>query len=100
VLTFAAHVAGAWAFGGGFFVEVNALPFVQLIEAAFDSAAMKEPLLAAVVANEAKTSVTNESLDRAARHPSLLGRACPGNGYQFSFHLNVLFFMGIYRRAA
>ena len=36
-----------------------------------------ETLLAAGVANEAKPPVPNESLDRTARHPSLLERACP-----------------------
>src|SRR6266542_3071461 len=35
---------------------------------------MKEPLLSAVVANESEPSVTNESLDSTARHPSLLER--------------------------
>src|SRR5262245_57267570 len=35
---------------------------------------MKEPLLAAIVANEPEPPVPNESFDRAARHPSLLGQ--------------------------
>src|SRR5262245_64909465 len=35
---------------------------------------MKEPLLAAIVANEPEPSVPNESFDRAGRHPSLLGQ--------------------------
>jgi hypothetical protein len=34
---------------------------------------MKEPLLAAVVSNEAEPSVSDESLDRAAWHSRLLG---------------------------
>ncbi len=51
---------------------------------------MKEPLLAAVVANEPKTSVTNESLNRTARPPSLLGHTCPrGREYQISFQPDI-----------
>src|SRR5580765_6642017 len=46
---------------------------------------MKEPLLAAVVANESESSVPNESFDRAAWHSSLLGRACPRIDNQVSF---------------
>ena len=53
----------------------DALAFIQLVEAALHRAAVKEPLLPAIVANEPKSPVPNESLDRAARHPSLLGRA-------------------------
>jgi hypothetical protein len=54
---------------------------------------MKEPLLAAVVANESKTSVTNESLNRTARHPSLLGHTCPrGREYQISFQQDILLY--------
>jgi hypothetical protein len=51
---------------------------------------MKEPFLAALIANESEPSVANESFDRAARHPSLLGRACPGSDYQYPFqYLNL-----------
>src|SRR4029453_5558592 len=54
---------------------------------------MKEPLLAAVVANEPKTSVTNESLNRTARHPSLLGHTCPrSREYQISFQPDILMY--------
>src|SRR6185436_18807867 len=55
-------------------IEADALTFVELVEAALDRTSMKEPLLAAMVANEPETSVPNESFDRAARHPSLLGQ--------------------------
>src|SRR3954453_14980050 len=34
---------------------------------------MKEPLLSAVITNESEPPVANETLDRATRHPSLLG---------------------------
>jgi hypothetical protein len=50
---------------------------------------MKEPLLSAVVPNEAEPSVSNESLDRAAWHSRLLGHiGAAGDKYQYSFHLN------------
>ena len=39
---------------------------------------MEEPLLAAVVTNEAEPSVANESFDRAAWHSSLLGAVAQG----------------------
>jgi hypothetical protein len=62
------------------------LAFVQLIEAALHGAAVKEPLLAAVVADEPETPVSNEPLDRAACHARRsLGAKCPGANYQFSF---------------
>src|SRR6202008_335585 len=60
-----------------FLLEVNALAFVELIEAALHRAPMEEPLLPAVVADEAEAPVPNEPLDRAGRHPSLLGRTAP-----------------------
>jgi hypothetical protein len=54
---------------------------------------MKEPLLAAVVANEPKTSVSNESFNRTARHPGLLGHTCPrGHEYQISFQEDILMY--------
>jgi hypothetical protein len=68
----AANVAGTWPFGRRLFLEADALAFIQLIEAALHRAPMKKPLLSPVVADETETPVTNESLDRAARHPSLL----------------------------
>src|SRR5580765_292217 len=63
---FAANVAGARPFGRRLFFELDALAFIQLIEAALHRAPVKEPLLTAVVANEPKSPVPNESLDRAA----------------------------------
>src|ERR1700678_380652 len=72
-LAFAANVPGPWPLGRRFFVEVDALAFGQFFEAALHRTAVKEPLLAAVVADEAKSPVTNESLDRTARHRISLG---------------------------
>jgi hypothetical protein len=71
---------------------VDALAFVQLIEAALHGTSMKEPLLSAVVANEPKSPVPNESLDSAGRHPSLLGRAqCPKKSrFQYSFQQSLV----------
>src|SRR5437660_1847261 len=69
---FAANVRRPRSLGRRLFLEAHALAFVQLIEAALHRAPMKKPLLSAIVANEPETPVTNESLDRAARHPSLL----------------------------
>src|SRR5215213_9201044 len=74
---FAADVAGARPLGRRLFFEADALAFIQLVEAAADRTAMKEPLLAALVANESESAVPYESLDRPGRHPSLLGRVCP-----------------------
>src|SRR5205085_3100027 len=73
-------VARAWPLGRRLLVERHALAFVQLVEAALHGTPMKEPLLSAVVANESETPVPNESLDRAAWHSSLLGRACVPKG--------------------
>src|SRR5207237_4206065 len=72
---FGANVAGARSLGRGLFVEVDALAFIQLIEAALHRAAVKEPLLPAVVSNEAEAAIPYESLDGATRHPSLLEHA-------------------------
>ena len=71
---FAANVPGAWSLRRRFFLEVDPLPFIELVEASLDRTAMKEPFLPAIVANETESPVTNESLDCAARHPSLLER--------------------------
>jgi hypothetical protein len=70
---FAANITGARTFRRWLFIETDTLAFVELVEAALDRTAMKEPLLPAVVANEPEPSVANESFDSAARHPSLLG---------------------------
>jgi hypothetical protein len=89
-LPFGANVSGARALRGRLFVKVDALSFVELVEAALHRTPMEEPLLAAVVANEPEPSVPNESLDGAGRHPSLLGheRVPEGSRNQYSFHLN------------
>jgi hypothetical protein len=73
-LAVAANVAGSRPFGRWFFFEVDALAFIQLVEAALHRAAMKKPLLSAIVAYKAEPAVANKSLDGATRHPSLLGR--------------------------
>ena len=54
-LAFAANVAGARPFGRRLLFEADALTFVQLVEAALHRASVKEPLLAAIVANEPET---------------------------------------------
>ena len=74
-LAVAANVAGARPFGRRLFFEIDALAFIQLVEATLHGTAMEKPLLAAIIADETKPSVANESLDRATRHPSLLGCA-------------------------
>src|SRR5262249_26463069 len=74
-LAFAANVAGARPFRRGLFFEVDALAFIQLVEASLHRATVEEPLLPAIVANEPEPTITHESLDSAARHPSLLGHA-------------------------
>src|SRR5262245_36596626 len=76
-LAFGADVSGPRPLRGRLFVKVDALAFVQLVEAALHGTAMKEPLLPAVVANEPEAPVADESFDSAGRHPSLLGRAAP-----------------------
>src|SRR5262249_43305332 len=94
---FAADVPCAGPFRRRLFFKADALAFVQLVEAALNRTAVKEPFLAAVVANESESSVAHESLDRTARHPSLLGRACPGLGYQVSFQYRCGVFAGFLR---
>jgi hypothetical protein len=65
-------VASARSLSRGLLFEVDALALIQLVEASLHRAAVKEPLLAAVVTNEPEPTITNESFDSAARHPSLL----------------------------
>src|SRR5688572_33460604 len=65
---FRTHVARARAFRRRFFVEGNALPFSKLIEAALHTAAMEEPLLSSIIADEAEAAISYESFDRALRH--------------------------------
>src|SRR5437762_3567849 len=73
----AVNVAGARPFGRGLLVKVDALAFIQLVEASLDGATVEEPLLTAFIANKPEPPVTNKSLDSTVRHPRLLGRACP-----------------------
>src|SRR5690349_8935370 len=68
---FATDVPRARALGGRLLLEADPLAFIELIETALDGAAMEEPLLAAVVANEPETPIPNESLDRSCRHPNV-----------------------------
>src|SRR5712664_1554210 len=74
-LAVAANVAGARPFGRRLFFEIDALALIQLVEATLHGAAMKKPLLPAIVADEPEPSIANESLDGTTRHPSLLERA-------------------------
>jgi hypothetical protein len=85
-LAVAANVAGARPFGRRLFFEIDALAFIQLVEATLHGAAMEKPLLPAIVADETEPSIANESLDGATRHPSLLERArvrAQGTGIKF-----------------
>src|SRR5262249_1649319 len=88
--TLAADVPGARSFRGALLFEVDALAFIQLVEASLHRAAVEEPLLPAIVANEPEPTITHESLDGAARHPSLLGHARvprPGISISVPFHM-------------
>jgi hypothetical protein len=72
---FAANVPCARPLGRRFFLEIDALAFIQLVEAPLDRAAVKKPLLPAIITNESESPVPHKSLDDATRHPSLLGLA-------------------------
>jgi hypothetical protein len=90
---FRPNVGRARPLGRWLFLEADALAFVQLIEAALDGTPMKKPFLTTVVANETETPVSDKSLDRAARHPSLLGHTdAQYLPYQFPFHLKLVDF--------
>src|SRR5262249_8184439 len=67
-LAFAAHVARARPFRRGFFIEADALAFVELVEVALNGAAVKEPFLPTVIADKTKAPVANEPLDRTGWH--------------------------------
>src|SRR5215471_425792 len=72
---FAADVSCARTLCRRFFLETNPLSLVELVETTLHGASVEEPLLPAIVPNEPKASVANESLDRTGCHPSrLLGR--------------------------
>ena len=85
-LAFAADVPGPRALGRGLLVEADALAFFQLVEGALHRAAVKEPLLAAVVPDEPETPVTNESLDRTLGIRVSLGSRARAENNQVSFH--------------
>jgi len=53
----AANVAGAGSFRRRFFIESDALSFIQLVEATLHRAAVKGPLLPGVVANKTEPSI-------------------------------------------
>jgi hypothetical protein len=86
VLTFAADVSGSWPLGRRFLVEADALAFIQRIEAALDGTPVEKPLLSALVADEPKTAVANESLDSTTRHPSLLEHVHVPGALGIKFH--------------
>ena len=52
-------------FGDDLFVERDALPFGERIEAALHAASMEEPLLSAIVTDEAEAAITHEPFDSA-----------------------------------
>jgi hypothetical protein len=50
-------------------IEADALTFVQLLErAGLHRAAVKEPLLAAIVADESESAIADQPFNRAVRH--------------------------------
>ena len=65
---FRTNVTSARALRGRLFVERNALPFGELIEAALHSASMKEPFLSAIITDEAEAAITYESFNGAFWH--------------------------------
>jgi hypothetical protein len=94
---FAANVTGARSLGRWFFIKADTLTFVELVEAALDRAAVKEPFLPAIVADEPEPSVANESFDSAARHPSLLGLVqMPSSGISSSVPQRLRDFRSVY----
>src|SRR5512133_917192 len=63
------YVGRAWPLARGLLLEADALTFVQLVESRIAHCTpVEEPLLPAVVADETKTPVPDESLDRSLRH--------------------------------
>ena len=65
---FRTDVRRARAFRRRLFVESHALALGELIEAALYSTAMEEPLLPAIVTNEAEATIANEPFDSAVWH--------------------------------
>jgi len=74
---FRTNVASARALRRRLFVERDALPFGERIEAALHAASMEEPLLPAIITDEAEAAITHEPFDSACRHSALLrSRSC------------------------
>src|SRR5438132_13472399 len=62
-------ISRARSFRRRFFVEADALPFVELLElAGRDRASMEEPFLTAVIADEAESAIPDQPFKRAVRH--------------------------------
>ncbi len=73
-----ANVAGTRPLLRRLLVEHDALPFVELLErAGLHRAPVKEPLLTAVIPDEAKSAIPYQSLDRAVRHVEYLRGSRP-----------------------
>src|SRR5262245_41099598 len=99
ISAFGSDVPGARPLGRRFFLEIDPLALIELVEAALYRASVEEPLLSAIVANEPESSVPNESLDRAGCHreSSPWARSCPRSKYQYLFHSRCLRSQLIYR---
>jgi len=85
-------VSRARSFRRWLFIEADALTFVQLLEPTRrHRAAVKEPLLAAIVANEAESAIPNQPFDRAVRHVDVPPQAIDGSpyGYAIKFHSTI-----------
>ena len=85
-------VSRARSFRRWLFVEADALTFVQLLEPTRrHRAAVKEPLLAAIVANEAESAIPNQPFNRAVRHVDVPPQAIDGSpyGYAIKFHSTI-----------
>src|SRR5947208_5634161 len=69
-------ISRARSFRRRFFVEADALTFVELLELACrHRAAMEEPLLTTVVADEAESAIPDQPFNRAVRHVDVPPRA-------------------------
>src|SRR5437870_1007249 len=69
-------ISRARSFRRRFFVEADALTFVELLElAGRDRAAMEEPFLTAIIADEAESAIPDQPFNRAIRHVDVPPRA-------------------------
>jgi len=76
---FGADVSRARAFRRWLFVEADALTFVQLLERTrLHRASVKEPLLAAIVADKPESAIADQPFDRAVRHVDVPPRTIDG----------------------